>query len=199
VAALLRAAGRADDRDPDDAPDLPPDADVYVRPGELWALGRHRHLVGDATDPGAVTRLTDGALVDMVFVDPPYGVNYVGGTAAALTILNDALGAEGTRALVAAALREAPLRAGGAFYVMAPAGPLHLQFWLALADAGLTIRQALIWVKDRLVPSRGDYHYRHEPILYGWRDGGRHLFRGDRTQDSVWEIPARRAASSIRR
>jgi DNA modification methylase len=72
---------------------------------------------------------------------------------------------------------------------MAPAGPLHFSFLLALADAGLTLHQTLIWVKGSLVLGHGDYHYRHEPILYGWRDGGRHLFRGDRTQDSVWEIP----------
>jgi DNA modification methylase len=189
VAALLRATGRADERDPDAVPDLPPEAEVYVQPGELWALGRHRLLVGDATDPDAVARLTAGAPVDLVFVDPPYGVDYVGKTAAALTIANDALDADGIRALVADALRLAPLRPGGSFYVMAPAGPLHLQFLLGVADAGLTLHQTLIWAKDRFVLGHGDYHYRHEPILYGWRDGGRHIFRGDRTQDSLWEIP----------
>jgi site-specific DNA-methyltransferase (adenine-specific) len=142
-----------------------------------------------ATDPGAVARLTEDAPVDLVFTDPPYGVRYVGGTAAHLTIANDDLGAAGTRALVADALRLAPLRPGGAFYVMAPAGPLHLAFLLAIPDAGLTLHQTLIWVKGSFVLGHGDYHYRHEPILYGWRDGGRHLFRGDRTQDTVWEIP----------
>jgi DNA modification methylase len=79
---------------------------------------------------------------------------------------------------------------------MAPAGPLHLQFLLALADAGLPLHQTIVWVKDHFVLGHGDYHYRHEPMLYGWRDGGRHLFRGDRTQDSVWEIP-RPARSEI--
>ena len=196
VAALLRATGRADERDPDAVPDLPPEAEVYVQPGELWALGRHRLLVGDATDPEAVARLTAEALVDLVFVDPPYGVDYVGKTSAGLTITNDTLDADGIRALVADALRLVPLRPGGAFYVMAPAGPLHLQFLLGIADAGLTLHQTLIWAKDRFVLGHGDYHYRHEPILYGWRDGGRHLFRGDRTHDSVWEIP-RPARSEI--
>ena len=189
VAALLRATGRVDERDPDAVPDLPPEAEVYVQPGELWALGRHRLLVGDATDPEAVARLTAWAPVDLVFVDPPYGVDYVGKTSAALTITNDTLDADGIRALVADALRLVPLRPGGAFYVMAPAGPLHLQFLLGVADAGLTLHQTLIWAKDRFVLGHGDYHYRHEPILYGWRDGGRHVFRGDRSQDSLWEIP----------
>jgi site-specific DNA-methyltransferase (adenine-specific) len=189
VAALLRAVGQGDERDPDAVPDLPPEAEVYVHPGDLWALGQHRLLVGDATDPDAVARLTADAPVDLVFTDPPYGVGYTGGTPAHLTISNDDLDADGTRALVADALRLAPLRPGGAFYVMAPAGPLHLSFLLALADAGLTLYQTLIWVKSSFVLGHGDYHYRHEPMLYGWRDGGRHLFRGDRTEDSVWEIP----------
>jgi site-specific DNA-methyltransferase (adenine-specific) len=189
VAALLRAAGLSDERDPDAVPDLPPAAEVYVQPGDLWALGRHHLLVGDATDPAAVARLTGDALVDLVFTDPPYGNSYVGGTAAHLTIANDDLGADGTRALVADALHLAPLRPGGAFYCMAPAGPLQLAFLLALADAGLTLHQTLIWVKSSFVLGHGDYHYRHEPILYGWREGGPHLFRGDRTQDSVWEFP----------
>jgi DNA modification methylase len=76
---------------------------------------------------------------------------------------------------------------------MAPAGPGQLAFLLAIDDAGLTVHQILVWVKDRFVLGHSDYHYRHEPIIYGWREGGRHLFRGDRTQDSVWEIarPAR--------
>jgi DNA modification methylase len=193
VAALLRAAGLSDERDPDALPDLPPAAEVYVEAGDLWALGRHHLLVGDATDPTAVARLTGNNPVDEIFTDPPYGVGYVGGTAAHLTIANDDLGADGTRALVAGALRLAPLRPGGAFYVMAPAGPLQLAFLLALGDAGLTHRQTLTWVKDHFVLGHGDYHYRHEPILYGWREGGPHLFRGDRTQDSVWEFsrPAR--------
>ena len=123
-------------------------------------------------------------------------VAYTGKTAGALTIANDDLGIEGTRALVAAALRLVPLRAGGAFYLASPAGPAHLAFLLALADAGLTVRQTLIWVKDRFVLGHSDYHYRHEPILYGWRDGAAHTFRADRTEDTIWEI-ARPSRSEI--
>jgi site-specific DNA-methyltransferase (adenine-specific) len=189
IAALLRDVGRTDERDPDAVSDLPPEAEVYIRPGDLWALGRHRLLVGDATDAEAVARLTANNPVDEIFTDPPYGISYIGRTAAPLTIANDNLAAAGTRALVADALRIAPLRPGGAFYIAAPAGPLNLSFLLALADAGLTLHQTLVWVKGSFVLGHGDYHYRHEPILYGWRDGGRHLFRGDRTQDTVWEIP----------
>ena len=194
VEALLRAAGLVEsDRDPDAAPDRPVDAEVYVRAGELWALGAHRLLVGDATDAAAVDRLTGGAPVGLVWTDPPYGVQYTGKTRAALTIANDALDADGTRELVAAALRLAPLPRGGTFYVAAPSGPLHLEFLLALRAAELTVRQTLVWVKDRFVLGHSDYHLRHEAILYGWRDGASHYFVADRVQNSVWEIarPAR--------
>ncbi len=187
VAAILAAAQIASGRDPDATPPAPEAADLYVRPGDLWALGRHRLLCGDATDPGAVARLVGEDSVDLLWSDPPYSVAYTGKTAAALKIANDDLGIEGTRALVAAALRLVPLRSGGAFYLASPAGPAHLAFLLALADAELQVRQTLIWVKDRFVLGHSDYHYRHEPILYGWREGS-HTFRGDRTQDSVWEI-----------
>lgn len=188
VAAILRAAGQADDRDPDAAPDLPAPADVYVQPGELWQLGRHRLLVGDSTDVATVEHVTDGVSVDLVWTDPPYGINYIGKTMAAMRIVNDDLGEDATRRLVADALTLAPLRPGGAFYLAAPAGPLHLAFLLALRDAGLTVHQTLVWVKDRFVLGRADYHGRHEPILYGWRDGAAHHFVPDRTQDTVWEF-----------
>jgi site-specific DNA-methyltransferase (adenine-specific) len=192
VAAILAAAQIAEARDPDDAPPVPEPADLYVEPGDLWALGRNRLLCGDSTDPAAVARLFGSDTVDLLWSDPPYSVAYTGKTAAALTIANDDLGIEGTRNLVAAALRLVPLRRGGAFYLASPAGPAHLAFLLALGDAGLDVHQTLIWVKDRFVLGHSDYHYRHEPILYGWREGT-HTFRGNRTQDSVWEIarPAR--------
>jgi DNA modification methylase len=190
VAALLRAAGIEESwRDPDAAPDPPADTDVYVKKGELWALGRHRLLVGSATLEADVDRLTAGTSVDLIWSDPPYSVGIVGRTAAALTIVNDDLDAAGTRELVGTALRLAPLRPGGAFYVASPAGPAHLAFLLALADASLPVHQTIIWAKDRFVLGHSDYHYRHEPILYGWRDGAAHHFIDDRTQDSVWEIP----------
>jgi DNA modification methylase len=189
LAAILAAAQIADARDPDDEPPLPEPADLYVAPGDLWALGRHRLLCADATDPAATARLFGGDRVDLIWTDPPYSVGYKGKTAAALTIANDDLGIEGTRALVGAALSLVPLRAGGAFYLASPAGPAHIAVLLALADAGLSVHQTLIWVKDILVLGHSDYHYRHEPIIYGWRSGAAHTFRGDRRGDSVWEIP----------
>jgi site-specific DNA-methyltransferase (adenine-specific) len=200
VAALVRAAGlELAPRDPDDAPDGPGPADCYVKSGDIYTLGRHRLACGDATDEGIVRRLLGADPVDLVWTDPPYGVSYVGKTAAALTLANDGLGPDGTRALVAAALRLAPLRPGGAFYVAAPAGPLHLAFLLALRDAGWELHQTLVWAKDRFVLGHADYHARHEPILYGWLPGAAHYFVADRSQDTVWEIPRPPGARPIRR
>jgi site-specific DNA-methyltransferase (adenine-specific) len=194
VAAILAAAHIAEERDPDAVPAVPEPAAVYVKPGQLWALGRHRIFVGDSTRAEDVARLTGGETVDCVWTDPPYGCGYVGKTARALKIANDNLGVEGTRALVRDALALAPLRPGGSFYVASPAGPdLHLAFLLAIADAGLAAHQTLVWVKDRMVIGHSDYSYRHETLIYGWLPGAAHRFRGDRRQDSIWEIarPAR--------
>ena len=194
VAALLAQAGIIEERDLDAAPDLPAEAEVYVRRGDVFALGRHVLMCGDSTLAQDVASLCGDDPVDLIWTDPPYGLGYTGKTRRKLTIVNDDLGPDGTRALVTAALRHAPLRPGGAFYVAAPAGPeLHLAFLLALEDAGLTAHQTLAWVKDRFVLGHADYHARHENLLYGWKDGRAHYFVKDRTQDTVWEIdrPAR--------
>jgi DNA modification methylase len=196
VAALLAQAGIIEERDLDAAPDLPAEADLYVERGQTWALGRHVLMCGDSTRSEDVGRLLGADVVDLLWSDPPWGCQIRGRTKKALTILNDDLGPDGTRALVAAALRLAPLRPGGAFYVAAPSGPdLHLAFLLALGDAGLTAHQTLCWVKDRFCLGHADYQPRHEDILYGWREGRAHYFVKDRTQDTVWEIdrPARSA------
>jgi site-specific DNA-methyltransferase (adenine-specific) len=121
---------------------------------------------------------------------PPYGVAYVGKTADALTIANDALDEAGLRDFVGALLDRtiAATRPGAAWYVAAPAGPLNLIFGQALHRLGV-YRQQLIWVKDQFVMGRSDYHYRHEPVFYGWTPGAAHHALADRTQDTVWEIP----------
>jgi DNA modification methylase len=196
VAALLAEAGIVEERDLDAAPDLPAEADLYVERGQTWALGRHRLKCGDSTSSEDVFRLLGDDVVDLLWSDPPWGCQIRGRTKKALTIVNDDLGPDGTRALVAAALRLAPLRPGGAFYVAAPSGPeLHLAFLLALDDAGLTAHQTLCWIKNSFVLGHADYHSRHENVIYGWREGRAHHFVDDRTQDTVWEIdrPARSA------
>lgn len=161
-------------------------------PGQIWAVpstalpGRiHRLLCGDSTDPANVARLMQGQQAAIVVTDPPYGVDYTGKTADALTIDNDDLGEIGTRRLVGAAAKAWPLKPGGVFYVFSPAGNTELAFRLALDDAQYTLRQTLVWVKQHFVFSRMDYHWKHESVLYGWNKGAGHFFVPDRTLDTL--------------
>lgn len=178
----------AGNTDPDEVPEPP--VEPITKPGDLYVLGQHRLVCGDSTDATAWERLMQGETGDMVWTDPPYGVAYVGKTKDALTIENDALDADGLRQLLAASLglAWAHCRAGGSWYVAAPAGPLHQVFGEVLLELEVW-RQTIIWVKDSLVLGRSDYHYRHEPIFYGWKPGAAHYFVDDRTQDTIWEIP----------
>ncbi len=174
--------------DLDDQPDVP--AVATSKEGQLWELGDNRLLCGDSTDPKNVTRVIGSQTADMVFTDPPYGVEYVGKTKKALTIKNDNLGDVGTMRLVTDAALAWPLKAGGVFYVCGPAGDTETAFRLALRLAGLTLRQCLVWVKNHFVMGRQDYHWRHETILYGWAEGAAHYFLDDRTQDTVLDEEA---------
>ena len=187
------------DMDPGDAAlneDVP---EVQPHPvsatGDLWILGEHRVLCGDSTKREDVQRVLDGHAADMVFTDPPYNVSYVGKTSESLTIQNDAQSPEEFRGFldkVLVEMREA-LKPGGVFYICAPAGPDETVFRNAIQDI-FQLRQCLVWVKDVFVMGRQDYHWRHESILYGWKDGAAHFFVDDRTQDTVWEVPRPKAS-----
>lgn len=171
----------------DDAPAVQEEFDS--EPGRVYALGPHRLMCGDSTSPQAWATLMDGERARMVWTDPPYGVAYVGKTQDAMEIENDVFDEDGLRSLLCAAF-DATLEAceeGASWYVAAPPGPLHLVFANALREREV-YRQALIWSKDQFVLGRSDYHYRHEPIFYGWKPGAAHYFVDDRTQDSLLEV-----------
>lgn len=180
--------------DPDHVPDPP--ADPVTRPGDLWLLGRHRLLCGDATKPADLARLLPDGPADLLLTDPPYNVAYEGKTAAALTIANDAMDPAAYRAFLTGALAAAGLhlRPGGAFYLW-HADTAGLDVRLSCADAGFRVRQCLVWVKSVLVLGRQDYQWKHEPCLYGWADGAAHTWLADRAQTTVLEFdkPARSA------
>ena len=171
--------------DPDEAPAL---RDPVTCEGDIWLLGEHRIICGDTTDSAVLSRLMAGDHGSWMWTDPPYGVGYVGGTGEQLTILND--NAAGLEELLAEAFRsvDPQLENGAALYVAHPSGRLAPLFLDAFTGAGWYLHQQLIWLKDRLVPGRSDYQYRHEPILYGWKGHGR-TWVGGRSQATVFEAP----------
>ena len=164
--------------------------------GDIWLLGPHRLLCGDATKEDDVRRLMDGRLAAMVFTDPPYNVAYTGGTKDKLTIQNDNMSdADFYRFLLESYKNMLdPVAPGGAIYVC-HADTEGLNFRKAMLEAGWLLKQCLIWVKNTFVMGRQDYHWGHEPILYGWKSGAAHTWNSDRKQTTVWEFdkPTRNA------
>jgi DNA modification methylase len=171
-----------------DLKELKAEAEAVSQRGEVYELGPHRLMCGDSTSVEDWQALMPGETGDAVMTDPPYGVNYVGKTKDALPVEND--DPEGLPALLNGALGCVLERCkpGGAWYVAAPAGPPSLVFenWLYEKEI---LRQCIVWVKDSMVLGHSDYHYKHEPIYYGWKPGAPHRAPPDRTQVSVWEIP----------
>jgi DNA modification methylase len=168
--------------------------------GQVWRSKGHKLICGDGTDPTVLARLwSDTDLrTRMLFVDNPYGVNYgektqwtnqYRGGGKRRPIENDSLKPTELQKLFAAALNVAREYAlpGAVIYATVPS--VFLKYFIqGLEDGGFSYRHCLVWVKQSFVLGRSDYHYRHEPILYGWLDNGPHYFIDDRTQDSVFQI-----------
>jgi DNA modification methylase len=175
-----------DEGDPDDVPAEAAGEPVSQR-GEVYELGPHRLMCGDSTSAEDWQAILGDEIGDSVMTDPPYGVNYVGKTKDALPVEND--DPEGLPLLLDGALgcMFDRCKAGGAWYVAAPPGPLHLHFANWLQGKGV-LRACLIWVKDSMVLGHSDYHYQHEPIYYGWKPGAPHREPPDRKQVSVWNV-----------
>ncbi|MBP2657287.1 MAG: hypothetical protein H6Q69_319 [Firmicutes bacterium] len=159
-----------------------------TRLGDIWQLGKHRLMCGDSTVLADVEKLMNGQQAEMVFTDPPYNVNYQGGTNDKLTIQNDNMSTEKFNAFLhdAFASMYAVTAPGGAVYVC-HADSEGANFRGALQDAGWLLKQCLIWVKNQFVIGRQDYQWRHEPILYGWKPGVAHRWYGGRKQSTVIE------------
>jgi DNA modification methylase len=187
---LLAAADGGDDATLDEAPPLP---EVPItRPGDLWICGPHRVLCGDATKLEDVKRvLGDGRLADMAFTDPPYNVAYQGGTAAKMTIANDALGT-GFLDFLRPALTNLLSVTKGASYVCMSSSewPTLHRSW---QEAGGKWSSTIIWAKNTFALGRADYHQQFEAMLYGWKAGNQHYWCGARDQENVWHFdkPAR--------
>jgi len=170
--------------DPDEVPETPEIPTVQF--GEVWKLGNHKLLCGDATDLNQLQPLMENELADLWLTDPPYNVNYEGKTADKLKIQNDQFANEEFREFLAAAYTTAYnyLNNGASFYIW-HADSEGYNFRAAAKDANLQIKQCLIWVKSSMVMGRQDYHWQHEPCLYGWKKGASHFWNADRKQTTV--------------
>lgn len=168
----------------DEVPEIP--AEPKSKRGQIYQLGDHRLMCGDSTNPDDVAKLMNGELADLVVTDPPYNVAIE--NSKGMKIENDNMASEQFRDFLTKAFScmNDSLKKGGAFYVWF-ASREHINFETALNNNGLEVRQELIWNKNSLILGRQDYQWKHEPCLYGWKDGDTHYFIDDRTQTTVIE------------
>ena len=169
--------------DPDEVPE---EVETRCKLGDVWQLGNHRLMCGDSTIITDVEKLMNGMKADMLLTDPPYNVNYEGGTTDKLKIQNDNMEDAQFRQFLYDAFTTADMvmKEGAVFYIW-HADSEGYNFRGACKDVCWTVRQCLIWNKNSMVLGRQDYHWKHEPCLYGWKDGASHLWASDRKQTTV--------------
>lgn len=154
--------------------------------GDIWQLGNHRLMCGNSTQKEDVLRLMNDQHADLLLTDPPYNVDYEG---AAGKIQNDNMSNNDFRKFLVEAFKQADsvMKDGAVFYIW-HADSEGYNFRGSCFDIGWQVRQCLIWIKNSLVMGRQDYHWKHEPCLYGWKDGASHNWYSDRTQTTLLEF-----------
>ena len=170
--------------------EVPVQVKQKTMPGDVYVLnGRHRLLCGNSTSLDDVVRLMDENQADLLLTDPPYNVDYEGKTKDALKIENDSMEDADFRQFLRDVYTSADhvMRPGGCFYIW-HADFEGYNFRGAAFDIGWQVRQCLIWVKNTMVMGRQDYHCKHEPCLYGWKDGAGHYWGTDRKQTTLLEF-----------
>ena len=169
--------------------------DVAVLPGDIFHLGDNRLMCGDCRQKKDVIALMNGRKADMLLTDPPYNVEYEGGTDDRLTIQNDSMENDLFLRFLKTVfdIMYSILKPGGSFYVF-HADSEGENFRRSIREAGLKIAQCCVWVKDTLVMGRQDYQWQHEPCLYGWKTGAAHFWNSDRKQTTIWKFDKPRAS-----
>ncbi len=159
---------------------------VFSQLGDIWILGKHRLVCGDSTKKDTFDILMDGEKANLVITDPPYNVNYEG---TAGKIKNDNMANEAFYDFLLAAFQntEAAMANDASIYVF-HADIEGLNFRRAFSDAGFYLSGTCIWKKQSLVLGRSPYQWQHEPILFGWKKKGKHLWYSDRKQSTIWEF-----------
>lgn len=175
-----------DTKGDDDAPPATPEEPAQSKAGETYELGDHRLICGDCTDAETLARLMGDAKADLIMTDPPYNVDYTGKTKEELKINNDKKDdAEFKKFLQDAFSAMFSMAKAGAAYYIFYAQVNSDTFINAFRGAGYKPHQYLVWVKNVFTLSRADYKWRHEPIMYGWKDGGAHRFYGALNESTV--------------
>lgn len=160
---------------------------AFVQRGDIWAVGRHRLMCGDATSSEDVSALMGETKANLILTDPPYGVSFK--SSSGLTIQNDSMKNEEFYNFLLSAFKcmADHLEKGGSAYVF-HADTEGLNFRKAFIDAGFHLAGCCIWVKDSLVLGRSDYQWQHEPVLYGFMQNGKHKWYSDRKQTTIWNF-----------
>ena len=160
---------------------------AFVEKGDVWVVGRHRLVCGDATNPDDVEKLMDGKKANLIVTDPPYGVSFK--SASGLTIQNDSMKDEEFYNFLYKSFANmvAHMESGGSAYIF-HADTEGLTFRKAFIDAGFHLAGVCIWSKNSLVLGRSDYHWQHEPVLYGFLKNGKHRWYSDRKQTTIWNF-----------
>lgn len=158
---------------------------AITKSGDVWLLGRHRLVCGDSTKPETYKALMDGKKANLVVTDPPYNVNYEG---SAGKIKNDNMGNEAFYSFLFDAFKniEEAMAQDASIYVF-HADTEGLNFRKAFTDAGFYLSGTCIWKKQSLVLGRSPYQWQHEPVLFGWKKKGKHMWYSDRKQSTIWE------------
>jgi DNA modification methylase len=184
--------GETDYEKADEVPEVEEDKKIVIKQGDLIELGQefqHRILCGDSTKEEDVEKVLAGKVIDLIVTDPPYNVAYEGGTKDKLTIANDNMDNEQFYNFLKKTftIMHKHLKNGGVFYIW-HADIEGENFRRACREALGDVRQCLIWVKNRIIIGRRDYHWKHESCLYGWKAGAAHYWGSDRKQSSVLEF-----------
>ena len=160
---------------------------AFVEKGDVWVVGRHRLVCGDATSAEDVALLMDGKKANLIVTDPPYGVSFKSNSG--LTIKNDSMKDEEFYNFLHKSFENmvAHLESGGSAYVF-HADTEGLTFRKAFIDAGFHLAGVCIWSKNSLVLGRSDYQWQHEPVLYGFLKNGKHRWYSDRKQTTIWNF-----------
>jgi DNA modification methylase len=159
----------------------------FVKPGDLWLLGRHRMLCGDATNSTDIDTLMGGVKANLILTDPPYNVSYE--SAGGMKIQNDNMGdSQFFQFLLSTFKNMASHCVEGASVYVFHADTEGLNFRKAFKEAGFHISGVCIWVKNSLVLGRSPYQWQHEPILFGWLPNGSHKWFSDRKQSTIWNF-----------